>query len=44
VLAVSGPRMYAYKVDREPRQIQRAEGGVWTAQEIHEHWSAIVKA
>jgi NAD(P)-dependent dehydrogenase (short-subunit alcohol dehydrogenase family) len=44
VLAVSGPRMYAYKVIESAGRFKESDGGVWTAREIHDHWSAIVKA
>jgi len=43
VLAVSGPRMYSYKVVESPGKFKEADQGVWTAEEIHEHWAAIVK-
>jgi NAD(P)-dependent dehydrogenase (short-subunit alcohol dehydrogenase family) len=44
VLAISGPRVYAYKVIESAGKFKEANGGVWTAREIHDHWSAIVKA
>jgi NAD(P)-dependent dehydrogenase (short-subunit alcohol dehydrogenase family) len=44
VLAISGPRMYAYKVVESSGKFKEANGGVWTAEEIYEHWSAIVKS
>jgi NAD(P)-dependent dehydrogenase (short-subunit alcohol dehydrogenase family) len=44
VLAVSGPRMYAYKVIESAGKFKESEGGIWSAREIHDHWSAIVKA
>src|SRR6266536_2927967 len=43
VLAVSGPRMYAYKVVETPGRFKEADGGVWSAEEIQQHWAAIVK-
>jgi NAD(P)-dependent dehydrogenase (short-subunit alcohol dehydrogenase family) len=43
VLAVSGSRMYAYKVMESPGRFKDADDGVWTAQEIKDHWAAIVK-
>jgi NAD(P)-dependent dehydrogenase (short-subunit alcohol dehydrogenase family) len=43
VLAVSGPRMYAYKVVETPGRFKETDGGVWSPQEIHDHWPAIVK-
>jgi NAD(P)-dependent dehydrogenase (short-subunit alcohol dehydrogenase family) len=42
VLAVAGAQMYAYKVVQSPGKF-KDEGGVWTAQEISEHWDAINK-
>jgi hypothetical protein len=43
VLAVAGSRMYAYKVMESPGKFKDADEGVWTAQEIKEHWDAINK-
>lgn len=43
VLAVSGSRMYAFKV-AETRGRFREGKEPWTAQEIAEHWDSIVKA
>jgi NAD(P)-dependent dehydrogenase (short-subunit alcohol dehydrogenase family) len=43
VLAVSGARMYAFKVVETAGRFKDAAGGVWTPQEIAEHWDAIVK-
>jgi len=42
VLAVSGARMYAYKVVESDGKF-KDEHGVWTAQEIDDNWDAIVK-
>jgi NAD(P)-dependent dehydrogenase (short-subunit alcohol dehydrogenase family) len=43
VLAVAGARVYAFKVIETPGRFKDADGGVWTAQEIAEHWDAIAK-
>lgn len=42
VLAVSGARMYCFKVVEGEGQF-KDEGERWTAQEIAEHWDAIVR-
>jgi NAD(P)-dependent dehydrogenase (short-subunit alcohol dehydrogenase family) len=44
VLAVAGARLYAFKVIETPGKFKDEERGVWTPQEIAEHWDAIVKA
>jgi NAD(P)-dependent dehydrogenase (short-subunit alcohol dehydrogenase family) len=44
VLAVAGARMYAFKVVETPGKFKDADKGVWSAQEIGEHWEAINKA
>jgi len=44
VLAVSGARMYAFKVIETAGRFKDDAGGVWTPQEIAEHWDAIVKS
>jgi len=44
VLAVSGARMYAFKVVETAGKFKDEAGGVWTPQEIAEHWESIVKA
>ncbi len=44
VLAVAGARMYAFKVVETPGKFKEGESTVWTAQEIAEHWDAIVRA
>ena len=44
VLAVAGARMYAFKVIETPGRFKEGDDGVWTAQEIADHWAAIVKA
>ncbi|MBX3190137.1 MAG: SDR family NAD(P)-dependent oxidoreductase [Labilithrix sp.] len=43
VLAVAGARMYAFKVIETPGKFKDEAQGVWTPQEIAEHWDAIVK-
>ncbi len=43
VLAVAGSRMYAYKVMESPGKFKDEDAGVWTAQEIKDHWDAIAK-
>lgn len=43
VLAVSGPRMYVYKVVESAGKFKETNNGVWTAEEIDEHWGAISK-
>jgi NAD(P)-dependent dehydrogenase (short-subunit alcohol dehydrogenase family) len=43
VLAISGARMYVYKVVESPGKFKESSNGVWTAQEIEEHWAAITK-
>jgi len=44
VLAVAGARMYAFKVVESAGRFKDDDGGVWTAQQIAEHWDAIVRA
>ena len=44
VLAVAGARLYAFKVIETPGKFKDDADGVWTPQEIAEHWGAIVKA
>ncbi len=44
VLAVAGARMYAFKVIETPGKFKDDAKGVWTPQEIAEHWDAIVKS
>jgi NAD(P)-dependent dehydrogenase (short-subunit alcohol dehydrogenase family) len=43
VLAISGARMYIYRVVESPGKFKEADGGVWTAQEIADNWGAITK-
>jgi NAD(P)-dependent dehydrogenase (short-subunit alcohol dehydrogenase family) len=43
VLAVAGARMSVYKVVESAGQFKEADGGVWTAAEIAEHFDAIGK-
>ena len=42
VLAVAGSRMYAFKVVESPGKFKDEGAGVWTADEIADHWDAIV--
>ena len=44
VLAVTGARVYVYKVVESAGKFKESDKGVWTAEEIGEHWSAISKA
>lgn len=43
VLAVSGAQMYAFKVVQTPGKFKDGDG-VWTPQEIADHWDSIVKS
>jgi len=43
VLAVAGARMYAFKVVESAGKFKDGTSTVWTAQEIAEHWAAIMK-
>jgi NAD(P)-dependent dehydrogenase (short-subunit alcohol dehydrogenase family) len=43
VLAISGPRMYVFKVVESAGKFKESDDGVWSAQEIEEHWAAIAK-
>jgi len=43
VLAVAGARLYAFKVIETSGRFKDGDGGIWSAQEIAEHWDAIVK-
>jgi NAD(P)-dependent dehydrogenase (short-subunit alcohol dehydrogenase family) len=43
VLAISGPRIYIYKVVESQGKFKETGNGIWTAEEIDEHWSAISK-
>ena len=43
VLAVAGARMSIYKVVESAGQFKEADGGVWTAAEIRDHFDAIAK-
>jgi NAD(P)-dependent dehydrogenase (short-subunit alcohol dehydrogenase family) len=44
VLAAAGARMYAFKVVETAGKFKDGNGGVWTPEEIAEHWAAIMKA
>jgi hypothetical protein len=43
VLAISGPRMYAYKVVESAGKFKEADNGIWSAEEIRDNFAAIVK-
>ena len=43
VLSVAGARMSIYKVVESAGQFKEADGGVWTAAEIADHFDAIAK-
>ena len=43
VLGSAGARMYAFKVVETAGKFKDEGAGIWTAQEINEHWDAIVK-
>jgi len=43
VLAISGPRMYVFRVVESAGKFKEAGNGVWTAEEIGENWTAISK-
>src|SRR5205814_350131 len=43
VLAISGGRMYVYKVVESAGKFKESNHGLWTAEEIAEHWASIAK-
>ena len=43
VLSVAGGKLSVYKVVESAGRFKEAEGGVWTAEEIREHWEVISK-
>jgi len=43
ILSVAGAKMSIYKVVESPGKFKEADSGVWTAQEIAEHWAVISK-
>lgn len=43
VLSVAGGKLSIYKVVESPGKFKDADEGVWTAQEIAEHWEVISK-
>lgn len=43
VLAISGARMYVYKVVESAGKFKESNEGIWTAQEINDNWSSITK-
>ncbi len=44
VLAVTGARLYAFRVVETPGKFKDEANGVWTAEEIADNWDAINKA
>lgn len=44
VLAVAGAKLAAYRMTESAGRFKDADGGVWSAAEIAEHWASIVKA
>lgn len=43
VLSVAGSKMAIYKVVESAGQLKEADDGIWTAEEIAEHWDSISK-
>jgi NAD(P)-dependent dehydrogenase (short-subunit alcohol dehydrogenase family) len=43
VLAIAGARVYAFKIVETVGKFKDTDNGVWTAQEIADHWDAIQK-
>ena len=43
ILSVAGAKMAIYKVVESNGKLKESDGGIWTAQEIAEHWAAISK-
>ena len=43
VLSVAGGKMSVYKVVESAGKFKDTDGGVWTAEEIREHWDVIAK-
>jgi NAD(P)-dependent dehydrogenase (short-subunit alcohol dehydrogenase family) len=43
VLAVAGAKLSVFKLVESPGKYKESDGGVWTAQEIAEHWETIAK-
>ncbi len=43
VLAVAGSRMYAFKMTESAGRFKETDDGIWTADEIAQHWDSIVK-
>ena len=43
VLAAAGARMYAFRVVETAGRFKEETGGVWSPQEISEHWDSIIK-
>lgn len=43
VLAVAGSRMYAFKMIESAGRFKESDDGIWTPEEIAQHWDSIVK-
>jgi len=43
VLAVAGSRMYAFKLIESAGRFKETDDGIWTPEEIAQHWDSIVK-
>lgn len=43
VLAVAGSRMYAFKMIESAGRFKETDEGIWTPEEIAQHWDSIVK-
>lgn len=43
VLAVAGSRMYAFKLVESAGRFKETDDGIWTPEEIAQHWDSIVK-
>jgi NAD(P)-dependent dehydrogenase (short-subunit alcohol dehydrogenase family) len=43
VLAVAGAKLSVYRLVESPGKFKESDRGIWTAQEIAEHWDAISK-
>jgi NAD(P)-dependent dehydrogenase (short-subunit alcohol dehydrogenase family) len=43
VLAAAGARMYAFRVVETAGRFKEETGGVWSPEEISEHWDSIIK-
>ncbi len=43
VLAVAGSRMYAFKMTESAGRFKETDDGIWTAEELAQHWDSIVR-